>query len=364
MILLGISYFFMEGKDDVRNHEEITQRRIVENPVRVSTEIARIGKLEQSIVNRGIVHAPEDVQIRSEVSGKVIRIFVSESDKMSKGQLIIEIENEEYLIRHERALADRNLKLSQFAVELSHDRRDLPPEKYYKNISKALDKGEKLNQFFLDKRHETRAIQLGLYQANSELMNIGLLIDKCNIRAPIEGIIYNIQVVEGQSVNMGDELFSIVNLDNLYVKASVMESDLRYITTGNNAKLNFFSHPEREYEGKIEFIRPIIDKRTLSADIFISFDNPEYLILPNMNCNVKMITHYIDDALLVPRSAVLIRDHDPLVFVARQNRAFWHYVELGKRNDSYYQILDGIEEGDRVIIQGHSTLAHQALITE
>jgi multidrug efflux pump subunit AcrA (membrane-fusion protein) len=84
--------------------------------------------------------------------------------------------------------------------------------------------------------------------------------------------------------------------------------------------------------------------------------------MPGMYATVSIQTETFANRLLVPKAALLVRDQRPLVFVAQQGLAKWHYVDVENENDQFIAIRSGIEPGDTVIVDGHYTLAHDARI--
>ena len=91
--------------------------------------------------------------------------------------------------------------------------------------------------------------------------------------------------------------------------------------------------------------------------------NPGGEIKPGMHTEVEIVAEVHKDRLLVPQEAVLVRTGGrKLVFVAEGGLAKWRYVEIGLENEDYAEILDGIKEGELVLVDGHSTLAHDAKI--
>ena len=81
-----------------------------------------------------------------------------------------------------------------------------------------------------------------------------------------------------------------------------------------------------------------------------------------MFADLKIRIHEYQDRLLIPRDALLIRDERKVTFVYQKGRAQWHYVQTGLENDQYYEILEGLEEGDSLITSGHFNLAHDARV--
>jgi len=90
--------------------------------------------------------------------------------------------------------------------------------------------------------------------------------------------------------------------------------------------------------------------------------NPDEVIKPGMHAEVEIITDIYPDRLLIPQEAILLRGGRKLAFVVEGELAKWRYLELGLENEDYAEVLDGVQEGEEVAVEGHFTLAHDARV--
>jgi multidrug efflux pump subunit AcrA (membrane-fusion protein) len=96
--------------------------------------------------------------------------------------------------------------------------------------------------------------------------------------------------------------------------------------------------------------------------VHIAVENPQEEIKPGMHAEVEIAADIYKDRLLVPQEAVLVRGGRKLVFAVEEGLAKWRYIEVGLENKDYAEVLDGVKEGEMVIVEGHFTLAHDARV--
>ncbi len=126
--------------------------------------------------------------------------------------------------------------------------------------------------------------------------------------------------------------------------------------------------PRVRFPGIVVTISPLIDPKTRMMRATVELcprhihPESEQALRPGMFASIMIVTDRLQERLLVPREALLIRDLRSLVFTAEKGRAKWHYVEVGEENLEYVEIRAGIIEGDTVLVEGHHALAHDAEI--
>jgi len=131
---------------------------------------------------------------------------------------------------------------------------------------------------------------------------------------------------------------------------------------GHEAALRFSAYPSKVFKGHVEAISPVINPEDRTCTVHILVDNPEEEVKPGMHAEVEIAADIYKDRLLVPQEAVLVRGGRKLVFVVEEGLAKWRYVEVGLENEDYAEVLDGVKEGEAVIVEGHFTLAHDAKV--
>lgn len=169
--------------------------------------------------------------------------------------------------------------------------------------------------------------------------------------SPATGDVITKNVVNGQRVRAGDELFRIADHAQLWVIADVAEADLRYLTIGMRASLTFRAYPMQPFDGEVTFIYPELRAETRTARVRIEVPNPDGRLKIDMYADV-VFQAGADAApvIAVPASAVIDSGTRQVVLVARGEGRFEpRAVRLGRRDDGYVEVIDGIKAGEEVV---------------
>jgi RND family efflux transporter MFP subunit len=354
-------------------------------PIKVTP--AKRGDLVIKLKSPGEVVTEKKIVLKTEVSGTIKDLNVKEGKHVGEGELLLELDDQEYRLRLERAEALRLKYLSELLLEkefaVPEKELDSPSQakvkKYQEEFTKAgdlfgkgltsrgeLEKARRDYELVLietgKKKEEVQAAAKGLTQAEIDVKIAQMELNKTKIRAPFSGIITGIRVSPQETLSTGRELFTLVNISQIKVQAKVLESEVGKMRVGREADLRFSAYPGKRFRGKVEAISPIINPEDKTCTVQILVENPEEEIKPGMHAEVEIAADVYKDRLLVPQEAVLVRGGRKLVFVVEEGLAKWRYIEVGLENEDYAEVLDGVKEGEMVITEGHFTLAHDAKV--
>ncbi len=341
------------GKSDKPKHNVKEKKSLV----KVTTTKAVIGDIPISVNCTGTARAIRSIEISSKVSGTVKNLKVQNGSFVKKNSNLVSIFNENIDLSYENAQLDLTKAKIEYGIE----------KKYSSNIdnnnSNNLDKIADINvEDLLNSSDKDLLIKhkTGLY---SKLMNFKKSkIDKenCDITAPFNGYIGNLDLVEEQYINRGTHCFDLIDLSEIEVEVPVLETEIANLEIGRAAKLTFNAFPEKVFKGKVKHINPVLDKNSSTCKVVVSMENNELMIKPGMSATVSIEGTIYRDRLLVPREAIIVRDNRTLLFKVEDGLAKWVYVATGKENGEKIEILDKIKEGDEVVTSNHYTLAHNA----
>jgi RND family efflux transporter MFP subunit len=358
-----------------------------EEPIPVKVVEARRGELKLNLSAPAEAIAERKIVIKSEVSGVIRNLHVREGQHVQPHELLAEIEDTFYQLQLQQKEATRLRTLSELFLEqrFSEPERPLSPE-IKEKIKRARESYEKaasllgqglisLEQYDLAKREyellllesgemkqQVMAAAKGLTQAEIEVKMAKLQLEKTKIRAPFAGVITNIRVSPQENIEVGRELFTLVDMASIKVVARVLESEIGRIRSGQEVEIKFVSYPGQKFRGVVEAISPLINPEDKTCQVFIAVANPREEIKPGMHAEVEIAAIVLKDRLLVPQNAVLVRGGRKLVFVVEEDLAKWRYIEAGAENESFVEIIEGVKEGEKVIVEGHLTLAHDARV--
>jgi Cu(I)/Ag(I) efflux system membrane fusion protein len=167
--------------------------------------------------------------------------------------------------------------------------------------------------------------------------------------APLTGYITATQAVDGSYIEPGTHLYAIVDLSEVWVLADVYESDLPLISKGRRARLDLSYLPGREFDGRVDYIYPILDAKTRTAKVRFVFPNPGLELKPEMYVNV-LLSRDMGRRLAVPEEALLDTGETTIVFVdLGDGRLQPRRVTAGPRVDDFVVIEAGLSPGERVV---------------
>ena len=192
--------------------------------------------------------------------------------------------------------------------------------------------------------------------------------DNIELLAPISGTVVERKVYEGQYVKEGDVLFEIANFAKMWFVADVYERDLAWMKIGQPVEVSTPTVPGKIFTAPISFIDPNLMENTRTARIRVVIDNPlvgdpanhRREILHRVYAN-GLIRVETPETLTVPRSAVLATGAEQLVYVVKADGVYEpRAVKLGRVGDDTYEVVSGVQEGERVVTNGNLLIDAQA----
>jgi len=167
--------------------------------------------------------------------------------------------------------------------------------------------------------------------------------------APASGWVIEKNVLAGQKIMPGEALLVVTDLSNVWGDADIYESDLPYVKVGMTAELTLPYWLDRTFKGEIFFMSPTLDPETRTLKARITLPNVDLLLKPEMYANAKL-SYQLGEKLAVPKAAVMRTGERNYAFRdGGDGKLIPVEVKLGIRSDGYYEVLSGLQEGDRVV---------------
>jgi membrane fusion protein (multidrug efflux system) len=284
-------------------------------------------ELTERLSTTGTVRANEEVDIVSEISGKISAIHFEEGSRVSAGQLLLKIDDSELLAERQRAV---------YRVELAE--RDEARQK------QLLEDG-----VISREAYDVALGELNVLRAELQLIEAQLV--KTEIRAPFDGVIGLRWVSPGSYLSSQTRIASLNDLDPVKLDFTVPEKYSALMEVGDEISFAVEGF-ERSFPGTIYAIEPSIDASTRSLRVRARCPNPDGALVPGAFANVDLVLRSVADALTVPSIAVIPELGGKKVFVYEDGAAQPRTVETGIRSDTAVQITSGLAEGDQVIVSG------------
>ena len=178
------------------------------------------------------------------------------------------------------------------------------------------------------------------------------------LRSPVDGVVLEKPSVQGMRFMPGEALYKIADLSSLWLLAEVFEQDLAWIAPGQEAAIRVNAYPDKVFRGKVAFVYPTVTPETRTARVRIELANPGRLLKPDMYASVELAIRQRrdpgqqrQDRLTVSESAVIDSGTKQIVLVQRGEGKFEpRDVKLGRRGDGVVEVLEGVQEGDTVVV--------------
>lgn len=207
----------------------------------------------------------------------------------------------------------------------------------------------------------TRLQQLGLTPA--QITKVPVRSDNdlvFDILAPIGGTVVKRHVYEGQYVEEGGQLFEIADFSKMWFQFIAYEQDLPFIAVGQQVEITTAALPGRSFKAAIKFINPNMDNMTRSARVRVEVENPDRSLRHKLY-GEAVVSLDAPEVLTVPRQAVLWPGTQPRVFVEKAAGSYQQRnVRLGRVGDAYWEVLEGLKEGERIVLTGNMLIDGQA----
>jgi membrane fusion protein, multidrug efflux system len=297
-------------------------------PIVVEASKVSVVKLPQALTAVGSLRSDETIIVRPEIAGRVAQIAFREGERVSKGEVLVRLDDSVQQADLERAKANLVLSKSKFdrAVELR-------------------------NQGFISGQARDEAENnFKVAQADVELMLARLA--KAAIRAPFSGTIGLRQVSMGDYVKEGQDIVNLESLDPLKVDFRVPELALSQVKDGQTLQIALDALPDRVYDGRVYAINPLIDANGRSIVIRAQVPNKDGRLRPGMFARVRLFTSGSKDALVVPEESLFPVGDDKYVYKVVDNKATRQKVEIGQRREGRVEIVNGLAPEDMVVTAG------------
>lgn len=366
VLAAGIRFFFFKAEDPSAG--ALVSVAAVQDTI--LTSVSATGTLEP--VDR--------VEIGTQVSGDLSKIYVDFNDKVKKGQLLAELNKSKWqtsLYQAELALqsAENDYKYKQTVFERT---RKLSETKSVSAVE--LESAE----------YSFNSARLLVERSKSEVKQAKLNLSYCVIRSPIDGIVLERTVDVGQTVAASmsaPTLFILAkDLSQMRVMASVDEADIGSILKGQRVEFTVDAFPKDRFKGQVEDVRlnPTVSSNVVTYTVVISAENPELKLLPGMTATCTIVTQEVPDATLIPLKALQFTPAGALetksanvekrskrrgkrggeggerIWVSVNEKATPKRIKTGINDGVRVQVLEGLSVGDSVIVSQEARTAKKA----
>ena len=188
---------------------------------------------------------------------------------------------------------------------------------------------------------------------------------KMTIHSPVKGIVLEKNVLEGGYVKSQIPIYKIADISNIWVYADIYEYELPWIKIGQTVKMTLSYYPGKTFIGRITFIYPYLEKNTRTVKVRLEFDNPELILKPDMYANIDIESEITKAGIAVPTEAIIRSGERNIVIVDLGGGSFEpRNIGLGAEAEGYYQILNGLQAGERIVTSSQFLIDSESKLKE
>ncbi|MBU1701681.1 MAG: efflux RND transporter periplasmic adaptor subunit [Candidatus Eisenbacteria bacterium] len=314
-------------KDDTSDGDKDKKKEV---PIEMATVVR--DSVSATYTASATLEAERDVDILAKIQGLVEKIHVEEGDYVQDGDILAILDGRELSIQVDKAVSSLNNATTEYERMQSLANRDLASQK-------ALE----------DARH-------ALQQAESILEEMKLKLSYTQIRAPFSGMVTQRFIETGQTINPGHQAFSIADMDPLLTRVYLPEDEIPNIKRGQPVQVRLDSEPDLQLSGRVRQIAPMVDRQTGTVKVTVEIEKCASPIRPGSFARVFITTDIHPLALVLPKRCLVEEAGKRYVFLIEGDTVVVRDVELGYEEADRIEIVEGLGEGDHVVLIGQGSL--------
>jgi len=316
--------------------------------VPISIEDIKLTSIEEFISTNGTVLATKEVEVSCEMSGNYKLLNNPRTgrtwalgDRIKEGELLVSIEDEEYI-------NNIQIKSKELNLEISEDE--------WKKIEKLYEKGG-------ETLRTLKNAEQTFINAEYSLATAKLQLEKMVVKAPFNGVVVDIPyLTEGNKIQSGTVVASLMDYNKLYMEIQLPEKNLAKIDVNQDVRILNYTLPDDTLWGQISQLSPAINKDTRNFKGILTVNNPDLRLRPGSYVKAEIITARKDSAIVVSKDIIVSRSRGKSVFIVQQNTAHERGIKTGLENPEEVEVVSGLAVNDRIVTEGFETLGNRSKV--
>lgn len=304
-------------------------------PIALSTDTVKVMEKPATLPLLGNIEGLTSSIISSRFSGKVTKVIVEDGQTVSKGQMLFVMDTVE--LRNALRVAQNSV--NQSAAKYANDQEE------YQRYAVLFEKGAYSQQQFESARTKMLSSQADLDSARANLNSAEKQLAEATVVSPVDGVVANKNLTNGQNVSAGSQLMTVEQLDAVHVVVNVEQRDILYLKMGDLVTVTVDAYPDQEFRGAVDVISPVAGKESRMFRVKMRVDNSSQLLKPGMFVQVQLHIGLPQPVLSVSQKTVLGQKGGQYVFTAEDGHAKKMRVEVGNIIDDRIEITEGVTEG-------------------
>lgn len=318
----------------------------------------RAEALNEKIIVTATIQANQDrlAKVSPRVSGRIVSVSASLGDRVSAGQTLAMIDSIDVgEAQSSHAQAQSEYELAKKGLQRSENLRaeQIIPEKDY---LRSLAEAQKARAVLLAATQKLQALGVSPV-ANHAAPGVSVF----PLTAPFAGVVIDKKAVLGELSQPDKPLYTIADLSNVWIEASIFEKDLGKVKVGADAEIAVAAYPDEAFKGRVRYLGNTMDRETRTTRALIEAPNRDGRLRLDMFANAAISTDSAVEGIQLPDGAVVLVQGQPTVFVAAAGGFQTRAVELGDKLRDRVLIKSGIKPGEHVVVAGAYALKAKLL---
>lgn len=330
----------------------------------LETYTAEPTDISEVVTATGTMESVTQVDVGTQVTGIIDKLYADYNDQVTKGQLLAELEKT--LLDSELRSADANMASAKASFEYAKTNFER---------DKTLHDEQLISDYeFQTSQRDYEVARLNYEKSQADRVRAAKNLNYAKIYSPIDGIIISREVEVGQTVvssmNVAN-LYVIADLDNMQVVGNVDEADIGQVKVGQHVTFTVDAYSDDVFSGTVTQVRlnPTTTSNVVTYEVIVEAPNPDHKLIPGLTANLTIYTLELKDVTAVPLKALRFQPQEgneenglpqavpsetpagSSVWVLRDGRLVQTPVELGASNGVYQQVKSGLKHGDKVALQ-------------
>lgn len=290
---------------------------------------------------RGSVASRTNVMLSAEMGGRVTSVRVTEGDRVTKGQVLVTLDNE---------VLQNSINELKTSLELAEAVYERQANLWEKKIGTEIQ--------YLEAKNRVESLQSRLNTSYSQLA-------QSIVKAPFSGSVDQVPARTGEIIQPGTPLIHIVNQDNMYIDASVSERYSAALKVGDPVTVSFPIF-NKSLSSEITAISEVINEENRTFNIEVRLPKTDFSLKPNQVVILEMIDYRNPSTIVVPTEVILTDAQGKYLYTAESSngttRAHKAYVTAGMSQDGMTEIIEGLNASDVLIVEGYREVNEGVLI--
>ncbi len=343
------------GHSTQRQYIHLTEE--VKKNIDIKTAEVKSGPVKATLKAMGKVLAPNNRKavVGFSFSGRVVKRHASLGDRVTKNQPLATLEcdevgdaQSEYL----KSLTGFELTTLDFQREERLQKKDIGAKKDYLE-TRARYETAKAALTAAEKKLDLMGLSEDQVKSLAKSRNLS---SRVTVKAPIAGRIVTDEAVLGAVVDPSTQLMTLLDSATLCIDADIYEKDIARIKKDQEVHISVPAYPGETFHGKIHYIGDVVHPETRTITVRTTVENQDYRLKPGMFADIRILLHQTENAMVIPKEAVLDDGDRKMVFVREDDHYVYRPVITGTAFNGSIEITAGLKIGDTVVLEGNYQL--------